>query len=98
MRMTEDFSGCRVLSYCVMSNHFHILLEVPPRPSRGLADEDLLKRLDVFYPGWKVREVAAALEQAREQRNEKEAGSIRERYTYRMLDLSEFKTHIPHFC
>lgn len=31
MRMAENFSGCRVLSYCVMSNHFHVLLEVPPR-------------------------------------------------------------------
>lgn len=30
MRMVEDFSGCQVLSYCVMSNHFHILLEVAP--------------------------------------------------------------------
>ena len=28
MRMYENFSGCRVLSYCVMSNHFHILPEV----------------------------------------------------------------------
>ena len=31
MRMAENFSGCRVLSYCVMSNHFHLLLEVPPK-------------------------------------------------------------------
>ena len=30
MRMVENFSGCQVLSYCVMSNHFHILLEVAP--------------------------------------------------------------------
>ena len=37
-----------------------------------------------------VAEVAAALEQARERRNEKEAGRIRERYAYRMHDLSEF--------
>jgi glucuronate isomerase len=28
MRMQENFTGCRVLSYCVMSNHFHVLLEV----------------------------------------------------------------------
>ena len=98
MRMSEKFSGCRVLSYCVMSNHFHILLEVPPRPSGGLADEELLKRLEVFYPGWKVREVAAALEQAREQGNEKEAGRIREQYLYRMHDLSEFmKTLLQRF-
>jgi superfamily II DNA or RNA helicase len=31
MRMMENFSGCRVLAYCLMCNHFHILLEVPPR-------------------------------------------------------------------
>lgn len=30
MRMQENFSGCRVLSYRVMFNHFHILLKVPP--------------------------------------------------------------------
>jgi REP element-mobilizing transposase RayT len=36
MRMQENFSGCRVLSYCIMSNHFHLLLEVPPMPEGGL--------------------------------------------------------------
>jgi putative transposase len=43
MRMYENFSGCRILSYCVMSNHFHLLLEVPPMPVGGLTDEALLK-------------------------------------------------------
>ena len=32
LRMMENFSGCRVLAYCVMCNHFHLLLEVTPRP------------------------------------------------------------------
>jgi REP element-mobilizing transposase RayT len=27
MRMYENFSGCRVLSYCVMCNHIHLLLQ-----------------------------------------------------------------------
>ena len=45
MRMQENFSGCRVLSYCVMSNHFHIRLEAPPMPVGGTSDEELLKRL-----------------------------------------------------
>lgn len=31
MWMAENFSGYRVLSYCVLSNHFQVLLEVPPR-------------------------------------------------------------------
>ena len=45
LRMYENFSGCRILSYCIMSNHFHILLEVPPMPQGGLTDVELLKRL-----------------------------------------------------
>ena len=38
MRMQENFSGCRVLSYCIMSNHFHLLLEVPPIAEGGISD------------------------------------------------------------
>jgi hypothetical protein len=30
MRVQEIFGGCRALSYCIISNHFLILLEVPP--------------------------------------------------------------------
>ena len=35
MRMQENFTGCRALSYCLMDNHFHILLEVPPMADGG---------------------------------------------------------------
>jgi REP element-mobilizing transposase RayT len=49
MRMYENFTGCRVVSYCVMSNHFHILLEVPPVPKDGLSDGELLRRLRAIY-------------------------------------------------
>ena len=65
MRMYENFSGCRVLSYCVMSNHFHLLLEVPPMPEGGLADEELLKRLSALYSEAFVAGVAAELVEAR---------------------------------
>ena len=66
MRMYENFSGCRVLSYCVMSNHFHLLLEVPPMPVGGLADEELLKRLSALYSEAFVAGVAKELVEARE--------------------------------
>jgi REP element-mobilizing transposase RayT len=36
MRMQENFSGCQVLTYCVLSNHFHILLEVSPMSEGGI--------------------------------------------------------------
>ena len=33
MRCYEHFCGVRVLTYCVLSNHFHVLLAVPRRPA-----------------------------------------------------------------
>ena len=65
MRMYENFSGCRVLSYCVMSNHFHLLLEVPPPPQGGLDDSALLQRLSALYSEAFVAEVATELMEAR---------------------------------
>jgi hypothetical protein len=97
MRTYENFSGCRVLSYCVMSNHFHLLLEVPPMPLRpdgsgvgGLTDEMLLKRLSALYPEVFVAGVAAELAEARKAGNQRHAEEIHARFTYRMHDLSQF--------
>ena len=64
MRMCEKFTGCRVLSYCLMSNHFHVLLEVPPMPVDGITDEELFSRLSVFYSEAQVAEVAKEMEDA----------------------------------
>ena len=64
MRMCEKFTGCRVLSYCLMSNHFHLLLEVPPMPEAGIPDQELLQRLGVFYSEAQVAEVANELAEA----------------------------------
>ena len=58
MRMCERFTGCRVLTYCLMSNHFHILLEVTPVPEGGIPDEVLLERLGVFYGEAQVAAIA----------------------------------------
>lgn len=96
MRMYENFSGCRVLSYCVMSNHFHLLLEVPSPAKGGLTDESLLERLSGLYSEAFVAGVAAELAEARKAGDETgEAGiarvaEIHTRFTYRMHDLSEF--------
>jgi REP element-mobilizing transposase RayT len=64
MRMCEKFSGCRVLSYCLMSNHFHLLLEVPPMPEGGLSDQEFLQRLGAFYSEAQVAEVVREIEDA----------------------------------
>ena len=95
MRMYENFSGCRVLSYCVMSNHFHILLEVPPMPKGGISDTVLLQRLAAIQSEDFVAAVARELAEARkaiaEGRADAElAAAIHRRFTYRMHNLSEF--------
>lgn len=96
MRMQENFSGCRVLSYCLMDNHFHLLLEVPPMAEGGISDEVLLKRLSALYGEDFVGGVAQELADARSRDYASEGGrddavcAIHKRFTYRMQDLGEF--------
>jgi REP element-mobilizing transposase RayT len=98
MRMQENFSGCRVLSYCVMSNHFHLLLEVPPMPASGISDDELLKRLTATNAGAFVAAVAKELAEARAAGHAKRVAEIHARFTYRMHNLSEFmKTLLQRF-
>ncbi len=96
MRLQEKFTGCRATSYCLMDNHFHILLEVPPMADGGLSDEALLKRLAAIYSEAFVAGVAKELADAKvavyvEGAGQEEAlAAIHKRFTYRMHDLGEF--------
>jgi putative transposase len=80
MRMCEKFTGCRVLSYCLMSNHFHLLLEVPPMPEGGISDQELLERLGVFYSEMQVAEILKEME---------DAGVVRARGEFEMPPVDE---------
>jgi len=98
MRMQENFSGCRILSYCIMSNHFHLLLEVPPIAEEGISDAELLKRLSATSTEASVAVVAKELAQARAEGRDEWAAEIHARFTYRMHNLSEFmKTLLQRF-
>ncbi len=98
MRMQENFSGCRMLSYCIMSNHFHLLLEVPPIAEEGISDAELLKRLSATSTEASVAVVAKELAQARAEGRDEWAAEIHARFTYRMHNLSEFmKTLLQRF-
>jgi REP element-mobilizing transposase RayT len=90
MRMYENFSGIRVLAYCVMSNHIHLLLEIPPMPEGGLSDEQLLQRLRAIYNSATVAEVQLQLIAARTKGLSTMADEIHQRYTYRMHNLSQY--------
>ena len=96
MRMLEKFSGCRVVSYCLMDNHIHLLLEVPPMPADGLSDNEWFRRLGAIYHEAQVAEIAKQLAEADASGNGKYREEIIARYTYRMNDLSEFMKALLH--
>ena len=98
MRMQENFTGCRVVAYCLMGNHIHLLVEVPPMPEGGFTDAGLLERLEAIYNEAEVAAVAGELLEARRHGTAKRVAEIHARYTYRMHDLSEFmKTLMQRF-
>ena len=93
MRTYERFCGVRVLAFCVMSNHFHLLLEVPATPEgRGAewSDEELLDHLSGLYSKQQMGALRWELEHYRKQKNTEAAEAFRERYFRRMWDLSQF--------
>ncbi|MGB0370625.1 MAG: transposase [Opitutales bacterium] len=47
MRKQARFAGVEILAFCVMTNHFHILVRVPE--PREVGDAELLKRFRVLY-------------------------------------------------
>ena len=93
MRMYEEFCGVRVLTYCIMSNHFHILVEVPPKCDQQLDDAALIERLSVIYSKEHVAMVSehlALLAGATHKQGREAYQKLRESYTRRMWDLGLF--------
>jgi putative transposase len=80
MRMYERYSGCRVLSYCILTNHIHLLLEVPPPPTDrefGLTEDELIYRLGGLYSRTYVNGVKAELLEAQEIMGGRREGHLR---------------------
>ncbi len=48
LRQCETFYGLKVFTYCIMSNHFHILVEV--LEPRELSEKEVLSRVAALYP------------------------------------------------
>jgi putative transposase len=91
LRNQEAFSGVRVVTYCLMSNHFHLLLDVPDKETLTPLDEEgLLAVLPLLYEKSVVEEVGQELERAREAGDERWHKEILDRYERRRGNLSVF--------
>ena len=84
-----DFSGVEILTYCLMNNHFHVLVFVPYQAT--VSDEELLRRYRVLYPKPTPYETASIEVMKKElAENGREATEIRRRLLARMGDVSQF--------
>ncbi len=88
MRQMEDFCGVRILTYAIMTNHFHLLVQVPRR--RDVSDRELVRRVKRAYGTDKGRELELELAELIAAGETEQAETVRGRYTYRMYDVSEF--------
>jgi len=91
MRQLEAFHGMRVVTYCVMSNHFHLLIEEPDEETRtNWSGEVILQRVGRLHDATAERTLREELERAHSAGNEKWEREILERYRRRMGDLACF--------
>ena len=89
MRGLEAFTGIRVLEYVLMSNHFHLLCEVPV--PRALSQSEILERIEAFYGPPRAEALRQQLASFAEQPDGQEnACRLLAPYRKRMNDLSIF--------
>ena len=88
MRKLEGFSGVKILTYSILSNHWHMLLYIPPR--QDISDDELLRRLAFIYDQSIVDLTATTIKDLRAQGQYAAAEEVKKRYTYRMYNLSQF--------
>ena len=89
LQQVADFSGVEVLTYCLMNNHFHVLVRVPVETN--ISDAELMRRYRVLYPQPTAYQAASASVMQRELESEgKDAAVIRAKLLARMGDVSAF--------
>ena len=89
MRRKEAFTGVRVLDYVLMSNHVHLLCEVPE--PRVLSQDEVLERIRGGYGRQRVQELQEQIARFAEGPDRiEQINRLLEPYRKRMNDLSIF--------
>lgn len=87
------FSGCEVLTYCVMDNHFHILLKVSWRSEdekKAISEEEIWERMGHIYSEARMAKFRVTVERYTEQGRGIERVEFFDGMRKRMYDLSMF--------
>jgi REP element-mobilizing transposase RayT len=84
------FSGITAVGWCLVDNHFHLLLRVPARERENppaLSEKEILRRLRMIYSRDQVAGIRQALGQCPDEDSRRRYLG---RFTRRMGDLSMF--------
>lgn len=90
MRVYERLCGLRMVTYCIMSNHFHLLVGVPKRPEVMPSNVELIELVRSTLGELAAASLRYDLEQAAKIQSATWEEEIRERYLRRMWDISAF--------
>lgn len=100
MRKMAVFTGVKILTWCVLDNHFHVLVRVPNREKylrrfddkegedKGAGDTRLMVHLSTLYSQGYITKLREELAWMRERGMEGEAEKFLEKYRRRFCDLS----------
>ena len=96
MRRAAVFSGVEILTYCIMSNHFHILVRVPKREE--IDDNTLLQRVRVLYGEEKFEKLLMQFKQWEDCNLQVRIDEALAKFRERMYDISEFAKTLKHYA
>ncbi len=90
IRKVAAFCGVDILAFCLMSNHFHILVRVVSGRSAALSNQELLEKLRQFYNNPDDLPVLEKLQADLLSEVEPKRQATRQMLLARMDDLSQF--------
>jgi len=91
MHRYAAFCGVKLLSWVVMSNHFHLLVEVPPVDRENMSPEEVFERLSCIWGEGYMNDARTLFKQCK---TEEEVRDFCDKVTYRMGDLREYMKSI----
>ncbi|NCD32223.1 MAG: transposase [Spartobacteria bacterium] len=95
IRRVEGFTGVKVLTYALMTNHIHLLLQEPDRET-AVDDAELMVRMRALYSVEEMAEIEMRWADWLDLGNMVAVEDDKKRYRLRMHDISEFMKTLKH--
>ena len=88
MWRVAEFSGVQIITYTVMDNHFHMLIQVPE--AKPITEHEILRRMSLIYRDRDWERIFKQYERVKQSGSATWLQDWLKQYTDRMCNLSEF--------